>query len=119
GPAVEALGRRAGERLAAAGERAYDRGDVAVAATLFGVAADLPIIDILAETEIGLRLGRALQDCGRLPEARVRAEHCLANALGLDDRRMAARARILRLQILVADGTLDDLDPRAVEEAQE
>jgi class 3 adenylate cyclase len=117
GPAVERLGERAGERLAAAAKGISARGDAATASVLLGIAVDLPAATPLFRAELLLRHGRALETSGRLAEAKLRAEESLASATAIGDHRLAARARILRLQISIGDGTLDDLDPQAAVEA--
>jgi tetratricopeptide (TPR) repeat protein len=104
------LGARAAVRLIAAGRRARDRGDSAAAAELFQRAEALPIADPLAAAELQLAHGLALWDLGRTAEALVRADSAFSLASTKGDRRLTARARLLRLDIRRADGTYADSD---------
>jgi predicted ATPase/class 3 adenylate cyclase len=117
GDAVEHLARRAAEHYLAAARRIRDRGDAAAATALLLAAEALPVADPGFRAELQLRLGAVLEASGRVAEARVRAEQALELATELGNHRLAARARILRLQISIQDGTLTDLDPDAAVEA--
>jgi predicted ATPase/class 3 adenylate cyclase len=117
GDAVEHLGRRAGGHYLAAARRIRDRGDAAAATALLLAAETLPVADPGFRAELQLTLGSVLEASGRVAEARVRAEQALELATELGDHRLAARARILRLQVSIQDGTLTDMDPEATAEA--
>jgi class 3 adenylate cyclase len=117
GEALERLGRRAGEHYLAAARRIRDRGDAAAASALLLAAETLPVADPAYRAELQLELGIVLAATGRSTEARIRTESALELATQLHDHRLAARARILRLQVSIQDGTLTDLDPEAAAEA--
>ncbi|HEU5214657.1 MAG TPA: adenylate/guanylate cyclase domain-containing protein [Gaiellaceae bacterium] len=72
-----ALGARAAERLAAAGRRAYQRGDIAAAAGLLTRAASLWQVDELPRLAVLPELGAALNMSGEL----VRADDVLTEAI--------------------------------------
>ena len=117
GEALERLGRRAGAHYVAAARRIRDRGDMAAAGALLLAAETLPVADPEFRAEVQLELGNVLLSTGRVAEARIRAERGLDIATELGDHRLAARLRLIRLQISIADGTLRDLDPEAAREA--
>ncbi|MEA2546199.1 MAG: hypothetical protein QOI09_1472, partial [Chloroflexota bacterium] len=117
GEPLERLGRRAGAHYLAAARRIRDRGDAAAAVAILLAAETLPVADPGFRAELQLELGIVLETAGRVAEARVRVESGLALATQLADHRLAARLRVLRLQISVEDGTLRDLDPEAAREA--
>jgi class 3 adenylate cyclase len=117
GETRERLGRRAGAHYLSAARRIRDRGDVAAAGALLLAAETLAVADPGFRAEVQLELGNILVATGRVAEALVRAERGLDIATRLGDHRLAARLRLLRLQILIADGTLGDLDPEAAQEA--
>jgi class 3 adenylate cyclase len=117
GEALERLGRRAGVHYLAAARRIRDRGDAAAATALLLAAETLTVVDPEFQAELNLELGIVLLAVGRVAEGRVRAERGLDIATQLDNHRLAARLRLLRLQVSIADGTLRDLDPEAAQEA--
>ena len=100
GPADERsrrLAEAAGQRLGAAGERAFGRSDMAAAANLLGRAWDLLQPDDARRLDHGLHLTVALWLLGDLPNAdRVSAE-VYERAGRRGDQRLRARARIERL----------------------
>jgi class 3 adenylate cyclase/tetratricopeptide (TPR) repeat protein len=98
------LGERAAARLTAAARRARDRGDSAAAAELCLRAEGLPSADPRAGAELRLHHGLALFDLGRMAEAGERADRALSLAGEAGDRRLAARARLLRLNASLAGG---------------
>jgi class 3 adenylate cyclase/tetratricopeptide (TPR) repeat protein len=103
-------GQRAAAHLSVAGRRARDRGDSAAASELFRRAEALPVADPLAKAELQLDHGLALWDLGRTADALVRADSAFSLASANGDRRLTARARLLRLEIWRADGTCADSD---------
>ena len=115
--AIQRLGRGAAARYVAAAQRIRDRGDYTAAAALLRAVERLPPASPEEGAQVKLDLGNALMQTGRSSEARVRAEEALETATQLDDPRLAARARVLRLQISIQDGSLTDLDPQAAAEA--
>jgi class 3 adenylate cyclase/tetratricopeptide (TPR) repeat protein len=104
------LGERAAGHLGAAAMRARDRGDSAAAVELFQRAEALPIVDPLVDAELRLDHGLALLDLGRTAEALVSADRALSLASANGDRRLTARARLLRLDIRISDGMYADSD---------
>jgi class 3 adenylate cyclase/transcriptional regulator with XRE-family HTH domain len=108
-----ALAERAGERLAAAGQRALARGDTRAARGLFertltllrpirlDLYVELDLADLLPPAE-GAALAHAAADRARAANdrcgeavARVAAEHCLAHVTGLaDELEVLARAAL-------------------------
>ena len=117
GEAVDQLGRRAVGHYLAAARRMRARGDEPAAGSLLLAAESLPLAEPELRGQLVLELGNALAAIGRPTEARVRAEKALELGTQLGDHRLAARARLLRLQISIQDGTLTDLDPESAEEA--
>jgi class 3 adenylate cyclase/tetratricopeptide (TPR) repeat protein len=104
------LAERAALHLGAAARRARDRGDSAAAAELYQRAEALPIADPQTQAELRLDHGLALWDLGRTADSLERADRALGLANELGDRRLAARARLLRLNAMVADGTYASSD---------
>jgi len=94
-----ALGLRAAERLAGAGQRAFSRGDMHAAAGLLGRAVDLmPEYD---PDRLGLLpdLGEALMDLGEFARAEEVLVGALAAANTIGDHRLAAEANLGRLLV--------------------
>src|SRR5689334_17682622 len=111
------LGRRAGERLAGAGQRAFARGDMHAAAGLLRRAVALmPELDA---DRLGLLpdLGEALMDLGEFAEADRVLAGAIAAARTTGDHRLAAEAQLGRLlvQLYNDDG---GWGPRALREAE-
>lgn len=104
------LGRRAGDHLRAAGRRARSRGDSAAAVQLYLQAQALPVEDRSIRAELLLEYGLALMDLGRLGEVRTPVQDALATATEAEDRRLAARARLVLLDVGLADGTFVTFD---------
>ncbi len=111
GPLTEQLGSRAAGYLHAAARRARDRGDSAAAVRLYQGAETLPMRDLVELAALPLDHGLALLDVGRLAEARRVTDDALRLAVEVGDRRVAARSRLLRLDISRADGSLVSQDP--------
>ena len=108
---TDAIGRRAGAHLHAAGRRARDRGDAAASTRLLARAESLPSRDPVARAALLLDHGLALSDLGRSPEARTRAADALTLATGVGNGSLAAQARLLRLEASKATGDLVTADP--------
>jgi predicted ATPase/class 3 adenylate cyclase len=107
---LRSLGLRAARPLAAAGQRALDRRDMAAAADLLGRAARLLPSDAPERPPVLLALGEALVETGDFARAEGsldEAEH-LAETAG--DRAMVANSAILRLFLL------QSTDPRRLTE---
>jgi class 3 adenylate cyclase/predicted ATPase len=91
------LGRRAGNRLAGAGQRAFARGDMHAAAALLRRAVDLmPALD---PDRLGLLpdLGEALMDIGEFAEAEAVCRSAIAAAEAVGDHRLRAEAGLALL----------------------
>jgi class 3 adenylate cyclase/tetratricopeptide (TPR) repeat protein len=110
------LGRRAAQRLSAAGERASARGDLPAAVGLMRRAADLlPAFD---PERLALlpRLGEALCDVGELAAAQEVLTDALSTARQTGDRRAEAEAALARAYARSFDdpeGGLQDLREQA------
>src|ERR671932_181585 len=89
------LGRRAAERLASAGGRAFGRGDMSAAASLLERAAALLEPDDPERLALLPDLGEALVDTGDF----ARAEEVLRDAEAAGDERVAAEARLSLLLV--------------------
>jgi class 3 adenylate cyclase/tetratricopeptide (TPR) repeat protein len=93
------LARRAGERYAAAGQRAAIRGDNRVVQAWLGLAVDL----LPADNQIRLKalppLAEALQTVGQLTEAESAWQKLASSASALGDEGVAMHARLGRLQV--------------------
>ncbi len=111
------LGRRAGERLAGAGQRAFARGDMHAAAGLLRRAVDLmPELD---PDRLGLLpdLGEALMDLGEFAEADRVLAGAIAAAEATGDHRLGAEARLGRLLVQLY-GEEGEWGARALREAE-
>jgi class 3 adenylate cyclase/tetratricopeptide (TPR) repeat protein len=98
-PDGQALGARAAARLASAGRRAFDRGDMPAAAKLLARA-----IALLPETngeriELQCDLAEALLDLGELDRAQLVAAEAISAAELLGDARLVAVANLVRLLV--------------------
>ncbi len=94
GPGAQALARRAGERLAAAGGRASSRGDLRAAASLLGRAEELFPPDDPDRLDVLPALGRTLQDTGDWDRARVVLAEARDRSEQVGDRRNWAEATV-------------------------
>jgi class 3 adenylate cyclase/tetratricopeptide (TPR) repeat protein len=92
GGAVADLGRRAADRLAAAGRRSYAADDDASAANLLGRAVALAEPAGREGVERLIQLAWSLLDRGDFAEARARNEQAVALAQALGDRALELRA---------------------------
>jgi class 3 adenylate cyclase/tetratricopeptide (TPR) repeat protein len=110
------LGRRAGESLVAAGERAFRRGDFRAAADLLGRAFEvLPVGE--RSVDLVSRLHEALFEGGRLEEARSLLLDAIAEARSADDEARVARHEIeLNLLSIQLDPSWKADDARALVE---
>jgi class 3 adenylate cyclase/tetratricopeptide (TPR) repeat protein len=93
------LALRAGRRLAAAGGRAYDRGDISTTIGLLSRAAQLLPDELPERLEVTTDLGYALSLAGNMPEAESMLAATLERARNLGDRGAEMRARIAHLDL--------------------
>ena len=90
------LGRRAGERLAAAARRAFTRGDMAAAVNLLGRATSLPAREGSERGELLVMLGSALARGGELSRSESVLTEAVDSAAAAADRRLELHARVER-----------------------
>jgi class 3 adenylate cyclase/tetratricopeptide (TPR) repeat protein len=88
------LGRRAAERLGAAGRRASVRGDLAGAVNLFDRAISLSSEETAARLELMLELGPALDQVGQLDRAETLLAEAIESATRLGNPALEAHARV-------------------------
>jgi class 3 adenylate cyclase/tetratricopeptide (TPR) repeat protein len=111
------LGRRAGERLAGAGQRAFSRGDMPAAAALLRRAVDLmPALDgdrlaLLPD------LAEALMDVGEFADSERVCREAMSAAETIGDHRLRAEAG-LGLLLVQLHGSEDAWGRRALREAE-
>ena len=89
----EPLAARAGRHLGAAGRRANDRADVNAAASLLGRATKLFPADSPERLELMRHLVYAVDQTGRMREARTISQELYERATALGDRRLAAHGK--------------------------
>ncbi len=94
GQSGDALAGRAVTRLAAAGRRALDRGDMDAASNLLERAAALTREGDKARTELEVELGEALLEAGRLTEAESLLVETVVQAARDGDELLRARAQV-------------------------
>jgi predicted ATPase/class 3 adenylate cyclase len=97
--AVRELAARAAARLGAAGRRAFGRGDMPAASALLTRATVLLADDDRGRLDIALDLAAALVEVGELVQADGVLDQATTVAEALGDRRLKARAEILRSSI--------------------
>jgi class 3 adenylate cyclase/tetratricopeptide (TPR) repeat protein len=102
------LERRAGERLASTGARAFARLDLATSADLLGRAARLLPRGSLARLEMLPDLAIALMENGRVDEARALLEGAVEEAEQAGSRRDAIRIRLQQLALHVYTEATED-----------
>ncbi len=90
------LGRRAGERLAAAARRAFRRGDMAAAVSLLGRTTSLPAREGSERGELLVMLGSALARVGELSRCESVLTEAVDSAAAAGDRRLELHARVER-----------------------
>ena len=95
------LGDRAAAKLAAAGRRALDRGDMDGASNLLERAAALLEEGDKARIELEVDLGEALLESGRLSEAEPLLEETVARAARAGDELVHARAQVRLASVLI------------------
>ena len=114
-----ALGADAARRLASAGRRARERGDVPAAANLLDRAARLlPELDP-ARLELLPELGEALIDIGHFPEAGTALEGAIVAADSTADVRLGADARLRQLLLELRTGSTEQWSDEAVPQIED
>jgi predicted ATPase len=89
----------AGSRLAAAGRRAFARGDMPAATALLERAMSVSVGDAARRAELLPELGAALTESGRLAEAESALREAQQEASVLGDERLEAHVLILQLSL--------------------
>jgi predicted ATPase len=103
-----ALARAAFQRLGAAGQRAFDRGDATAAANLLGRASEMLDQDDPQRQRIAWKLGQALTDSGSLAQAVGVLETTIARAAG--DEAIAGYAESVLLSTRILGDPEGDVD---------
>jgi class 3 adenylate cyclase/tetratricopeptide (TPR) repeat protein len=99
-----ALGAEASRRLAAAGRRAFARGDVPAAVNLLGRATDLLPREATERLELLPDYGEALVQLFHFGEAETVLEDAIATAEEVGLERIAAHAALVRLRVRLRAG---------------
>jgi tetratricopeptide (TPR) repeat protein len=94
-----AIGVRAAQRLAAAGRRAFARGDLPAAVNLLGRAVTLREAGDPERIELQVDLGEAQLEQGLFVEASATLDEAAAAAAGITDARLEARAILNRRNV--------------------
>ncbi|HEY3336823.1 MAG TPA: adenylate/guanylate cyclase domain-containing protein [Candidatus Limnocylindrales bacterium] len=113
-----ALALRAARYLRAGARRARSIGDEVTAAGMLETAIGLLLPEGPLAVELRLELASTEVRIARLADARTHADAAFALARTLGSPALIARSRVAGLEVAIADGTMDDLDPRAVAEAR-
>jgi DNA-binding SARP family transcriptional activator/tetratricopeptide (TPR) repeat protein len=95
----ERLGVEAGQKLGAAGVRAWRRADVAAAVTLLGRAVALLPRDERGRLELLCELGLALRTAGEIDRAEEVLRQAVETSAGAGERRIELRARLERANV--------------------
>lgn len=98
------IGRRASERLAVAGRRAFARGDMPAAVSLLERAAATLPGDAGGRLAILPELGEALTELGKFDQALVILDEARQGAIALGDARTEADATLMRLMVRLYSG---------------
>jgi class 3 adenylate cyclase/tetratricopeptide (TPR) repeat protein len=106
---VEALGRRAAQRLGAAGRRAHARGDEAAAVKLLDRGVHLLPENDDVRQELLLDLGEALVERGELSRASGILDEVTAGAVKAGDRRIEWRSRVDLADLRITAGATGHL----------
>ncbi|HET7082687.1 MAG TPA: adenylate/guanylate cyclase domain-containing protein [Candidatus Limnocylindria bacterium] len=93
------IGERASAKLAAAGRRAFARGDIHAAVNLLRRAAGTLPTDQLPHLRLLPDLGEALMETGEFDEAELVLSKAMAGAEAIGDESLAAEAQLLRLLV--------------------
>ncbi len=114
-----ALGVRAGLRLAAAGRRAHDRGDLGAVTNLLGRAAELLPRGSRERIEVVLVLVEALADFVRVDEAEALLDEAGEAALALGDERLVQRVKVEQAWLVIHANAVRSAETRALAEAEQ
>jgi class 3 adenylate cyclase/tetratricopeptide (TPR) repeat protein len=114
----EALRVRAADRLAAAGRKAFVRGDMPAAADLLAHAASLLPVDEAPWLELAPDLAVALRDTGELGRAEAVLSRAVERAVAGGDPRSESLARVelTALELMAGDPSIEEAE-EAVERA--
>jgi class 3 adenylate cyclase/tetratricopeptide (TPR) repeat protein len=104
---VRAVGERGSGHLTSAARRAGARGDYGAAANIMQRALGIGVGEPRARVIAQLDLNRYLGQAGRFAERTSLVEETLAAAAALDDRGLAARARVAQVGNQAWDGNFD------------
>jgi class 3 adenylate cyclase/tetratricopeptide (TPR) repeat protein len=103
-----AVARRAAERLASAGRRAFERSDIAATVNLLGRAAALTEASDPIRLAVLPDLARALDSSGRFDDARACFAEALDQSRAVGDARALAYARVLQCLVFELEVTLEE-----------
>ena len=113
------LGRRAAARLAAAGQRAFSRGDMPAASGLLQRAADLMPVGEAARLELLPALGEALVDSGAFSDAEAFLKEAIEGAEAIGNAPLRARAQVVAWHLGGSVGDPESWAKRAIKGAEE
>jgi class 3 adenylate cyclase len=116
---TQALGVCAGLRLAAAGHRADDRGDLGAVTNLLGRAAALLPRGSRERIEVVLVLVEALADFVRVAEAEALLEEVGEAALTLGDERLVQRVKVEQAWLVIHANAVRSAEGRVLAEAEQ
>ncbi len=101
---VRDLGMQAAERLASAGGRAFNRGDMPAAANLLGRAVALRPARDPKRMQLAMDLSDALMEIGEIKQAETVLDQTIRVADAIDDKAMGARAKLQRSRLKTYSG---------------
>jgi class 3 adenylate cyclase/tetratricopeptide (TPR) repeat protein len=109
--ASRAIGARAATKLASAGRRAFGRGDASAAASLLTRATGLLPADDSTRIELLPELAESLIETGAFEAARSTLDEAIERAAAVADKRLSARAGLVRYQLMFSvSGSVGDLE---------
>ncbi|MGA9715394.1 MAG: adenylate/guanylate cyclase domain-containing protein [Aeromicrobium sp.] len=114
----QSIGLEAADWLAAAGQRAFGRGDMPAAAQLLRRAAGLLPDDAHARLELLPDLGEALVDIGEYVVAQVYLDEAIDRAKASGETRLEARAELVRLLLHAHSSTSASWADQAMQGAE-
>jgi tetratricopeptide (TPR) repeat protein len=99
-----AIGRDGADRLSSAGRRAFARGDMHAAATLFRRAVDLLAKQDHVRLALLPELGETLLELGDFADARAVLDEAVTEAARVGDARLKATSQLLRMRVRLYSG---------------